>query len=872
MALTTASPLVERDRELAALADTSASVARGAGGRWVSISGEAGIGKTALVRRHCEGLGPGFRLLWGACEPLFTPRPLAPFIEIAEGCGGELATLLERGGHPHEVALALLRELGGRRPTVLVLEDVHWADEATLDVLTLLSRRLQGVPALLLASYRDDEVDPQHPLRRVLGELATAPMHMRLNLPPLSPAAVATLARQRDIDPDDLYRKTAGNPFFVVEALAADAVEIPDTIRDAVLARVGQLPAAASALLEAVAIVSSEAELWLLETLDEEAVDELERCLSSGVVVGRATGVAFRHELARLAVEESISVRRRVHLHARALAALADPPSGAPDLARLAHHAAGAGDGDAVLRHAPAAAARAAALGAHREAAALYAQALRFGERLPPDERAELLELRSQECYLTDSIDEAIDAIEEAVEVRRAMGQRRAEGDGLRWLSYILWCPGRTAEAEQVGRQAVTLLEALPPGRELAKAYTNLAAIYRAADRVEEAIACGQRALELAESLGDEETAVFASATLGACEPRAEHGLARLERSLARALGAGLTEQVAYTYCRIGARAIAGHDQALAGRYLPDAIEFCSGHGLELYRLYLLAFRSQLELGQGRWDEAAETAALVVRLRRLSSIPPIIALVVLGLVRSRRGDPGQWEPLDEAAGLAEPTGELLRLGLVASARAEAAWLEGNHDAVVAATDQAFALALARKSSGTLGELAVWRARAGVVEELRVEVSRPYALELAGEAQRAAALWARQGFPYEAALALAHADDAESLRRALDQLQRLGAAPAAALVARRLRQRGERGLRRGPRPTTQANPAGLTQRQLDVLALLAHGLRNAEIAERLFLSNRTVEHHVAAILRKLSVKTRAQASAEAVRLGLSSEDR
>jgi DNA-binding CsgD family transcriptional regulator len=418
----------------------------------------------------------------------------------------------------------------------------------------------------------------------------------------------------------------------------------------------------------------------------------------------------------------------------------------------------------------------------------------------------------------------------------------------------------------------VALLEALPPGPELAKAYANLAAVYRAADRFEEAIVVGRRALDLAESLGDEQTAVFAAATVGSCESTSLGGLERLEHSLARASSAGLTEQVALTYCLMCARAIAGRDQALAARYLTEGIEFCSGHGLELYRLYLLAYRSRLELDQGRWDEAGETAAIVIRLRRLSTIPPIIALVVLALVRLRRGDPGHREALEEAAALAEPTAELLRVGPVAAARAEASWLAADHDAVVAQTDEAFALARLRESRGTLGELAVWRARAGVVDEIGVEVARPYALQLAGDAEGASALWTKHGFPYEAALALADSEDGESLRRALDELQRLGATPAAALVARRLRQRGERGLRRGPRPTTLANPAGLTRRELDVLALLGEGLRNAEIAERLFISNRTVEHHVAAILRKLSVSTRAQASAEAVRLGLSSQVR
>ena len=167
----------------------------------------------------------------------------------------------------------------------------------------------------------------------------------------------------------------------------------------------------------------------------------------------------------------------------------------------------------------------------------------------------------------------------------------------------------------------------------------------------------------------------------------------------------------------------------------------------------------------------------------------------------------------------------------------------------------------------MAELAVWRRRAGIEEPLPSPIGGPYALQLRGRWAQAEARWRRQLCPYDAALALADADEDEPLRRAFDELRELGALAAATMAARRLRERGVRGLARGPRPSTRGNPAGLTARQLEVLELLAQGLRNAEIAERLVLSERTVEHHVAAILHKLDVRSRAQASAQAVRLGL-----
>jgi DNA-binding CsgD family transcriptional regulator/tetratricopeptide (TPR) repeat protein len=856
--------LVEREHDLATLEGWLASVGDGPRGMLAFVGGEAGVGKTALLRRLCADAGSrGVRVLWGACDALFTPRPLGPLIDVAQITGGAFADCLQTDAKPHAVGLALLQELAGPAPTLLVLEDVHWADEATLDVLRFLGRRLDAVPALLLASYRDDELDRAHPLRVVVGEL-TGDGVGRLGVERLSPAGVEQLAKPYAVDPDELYRTTSGNPFFVTEALAVGEGTIPATVRDAVLARASRLSTSARALLDAVAIVPLHAELWLLEALAGPAVAQLEECLSSGILRSEPAGVDFRHELARLAIERSIAPDRRVGLHRHALVALAAPARGGPDLARLAHHAEGAGDTEAVLRFAPAAGAYAASLGAHREAAAQYARALRFADRLSAEKRAELLEQRSRSCYLTDQNDEAVKAIEDGLECRRTLGERLEEGASLRWLSQILWCPGRTAESERAGREAVTLLEALPPGRELAMAYANHATTYSAAARAEEAAIWAGRALELAERLGDTETAVHALATIGACE-FAVHGTEKLEQSLERAQRAGLAEQVARAFMLLVGGAVSERRYGIAARHLQAGIDYCSDRGFERDRLYLLAYRSRLELDQGRWAEATDSATAVLRIPRTSITPRIVALVVLGLVRARRGDPGQHAPLDEAWALSEPTGELPRLGPVAAARAEVAWLAGDRDAVVDATEGALQLALERKAGRLAGELADWRRRAGLVAE--ADIGEPYDLQLGGDWARAAERWTELASPYEAALALADADDEHALRRSFEELQRLGARPAAAIVARRLRERGARGVPRGPRPTTLANPARLTSRELEVLTHVAQGLRNAEIAERLFLAEKTVDHHVSSILRKLDVRTRGEAGAEAVRLGL-----
>ena len=615
-----AAELLERSDELEALEDAFASSTKDGCGRLMLISGEAGVGKTALVRAFCNEQPASGRVLWGACDALFTPRPLGPFVDVAAQAGGELDDVVRGDAKPYDVAGAVIREFEARGPTILVLEDLHWADEATLDVLTLLGRRIDRLGAtVVLATYRDDELVATHPLRIVVGELARAEGVSALTVDPLSAQAVSRLAEPHGVEPGELHRRTGGNPFYVTEVLAAGGQKIPDSVRAAVLARAGRLSSDAWRVLEAAAVFPAGCERWLLQRLVPGEVDRLEECYTSGILVDDGAAVRFRHELARLALEETIEQSRKLALHREALVALTSAPEDEHDPARLAHHAEGAGDADAVLRFAPAAAMRAASLGAHREAAAQFARALRFADELPVPERAWLLERRSYESYLTDESSDAIEAITRAVELYRQGDNRLDEGRAVLWRSYILWCPGRVSESAQAAREAVELLETLPAGRELAMAYGNLATGYATALMSREAIEWGTRSLRLARRIGDVDAEAYSLATVGGALGPA--GRTRVEQGLALAEREGLHERAARAFLILALVAVDGHEHEVARRYLERGIAFCSERGIELHRLYLLADRSRLELAEGRWEEAADTASAVLRIPRTSTTP-----------------------------------------------------------------------------------------------------------------------------------------------------------------------------------------------------------------------------------------------------------
>ncbi len=857
--------LVERETQLASLAQY-AEEARSGSGRMALVAGQAGVGKSSLLEHFRQELADA-RWLTGACDGLFTPRALGPLLDIADQAGGVLGELCRAGAPREQLFGRLLHELSGRDTlTVLAVEDVHWADEATLDLLRFVSRRIRNSPAMVVVTYRDDGLGGDAPLRVALGEFAVQRTTRRLTLPPLSERGVADLARGTGIEPGGLHRLTGGNPFFVTEVLQTTTGELPASVRDAVLARVAGLSRDARQVLDAAAMIGSRIPLQLLVSVTGASpamIDELAAC---GVLTGEAAHLRFRHEIARIAVQTAIAPHRSVMAHRGILDALR--AGGCDDYARLAFHAEGAGDDALVLEYAPLAGRRASSLAAHREAAAQFQRALRSAAGADARTAATLYDELANELSLVDRWQESADARTEALRRWQDAGDPRREGDSLRRLSRTMWRLCRGQDANQAAVHALALLEPLGPGPELAWAYANLATARMNQGEHVQSIGLARRAqavagpLELADVLSDAlNTEGSAAAGAGA------DGSGPLHRALETARAHGLGEQAGRAYANLYSMYCGELRLAESEHIYVDGIAYCDEHDIGTFGTCLRGERTCVLEMLGRWDEAESLAAALLQQAGPSPVNRLNPLICLGKVRARRGAQDVWDCLDEAMRLADDVGDPSWIALAGSARAEARWLEG--DARAAAGELAAAEDACRGHLDAFerGDLAAWRRRVTGARSPAPDLPEPFRSEVAGDHSRAARLWDDLGLGYCAALAMLGSGDESAMRDALTRLEALGATAAARLARQKMRELGVASIPAGARAATREHPAGLTRREQEVLELICEGLTNDEISGRLFLSVRTVGHHVSAVLGKLGVPSRRVAAAEAARLGL-----
>jgi len=865
--------LLERNTFLADLAGHFEEVESGAG-HTVFLFGEAGIGKTSLLNAFAKLIEGRASMYLGACDLLFTPRPLGPLFDIAEQIGGDFKSLLHNEKDRVKIFGALVHTLSQSvKPVVIIFEDIHWADEASFDLIKFLSRRINRLPCLLILSYRDDEIHGKHPLATLFGELPSG-NYTKLSLTRFSREIVGRLASEKGpLTGDQLFQLTSGNPFYVMEILShGDRLEIPERVKDAILARFHSRSEQTKAFWEFLSILpSARIEPIIADFVEQDFGNCMDECIAAGIIISRPGYLSFNHELFRKTIEESLPASKRKSLHKRILEILRQGPEGAVSLSQLVHHARYADEHELVAVLAPRAAKEAAAVSAHREAAKLYSIAIDL-TRGDSEALAELYEHHAYECYLTYQVSAAIASQQQALTIWRAQGNTIKEGDALRFLSRLWWFAGEHQQAVAFAKAAIDVLENKfrEPTKERALAYSNYSQLGMLSEDESGALHWGNKAIELATLLDDQQTLSHALNNVGTTMLKRSSteaaGEGYLNKSLAIGLEHGFHEHAARSYVNKCYTLMVIKKYARALEVVDVGIKYCEDNDLDFLKYYMLAGKASMLLETGAWDKASQMAnELLPNTHHL-----LVKLVAQGILARLAMRYGEFERaaslIAEIKDPALATREIQRIVPVIAAELELSWLSGQAVDAKEIEDLENSLFATRNNSWFYSDLTYWKKKCGLPVSQEVQYPPPYAFEMNGDWKSSAELWGEKQAPYEQALALLEGDE-DHQRQGFRILDELGATGTAGMFRAKLKLKGARNIPRGPRESTLNNPAQLTDRQIDIVKLLSAGLQNKEIADKLFISPKTVDHHISAILTKLDVSTRAKAVLQAKKLGI-----
>jgi DNA-binding CsgD family transcriptional regulator len=850
--------LLEREEPRSRL-EAALKAARSSRGRIVSIEGEAGIGKTSLVSSFAESQRRGARVYIGGCEHLAAPEPLGPLRDIARESQGRFAMSATGQLATFEALLRLLTQ--GREPALLVIEDIHWADDSTLDLLRYLGRRIPAAPILTVVTFRNDEAASQARLASLWADMPRDSRE-RVELRPLSLDAVSMLAGSTGRAAREVFDATGGVPFHVTEYLAAGHSGVPSSVRDATLVRAASLSARARHTLDWAAIfprrIDDEALRALAADTDHSGVEE---CLRCGMLITAEGSLSFRHDLARRAVHDSMSPLRRRELHAAALAFLKNHRQ--DRAAETAHHAEQAGAIPDLVLYSTRAAAEAGALGARREQVEHLSRALEHGTWLSDAERAGLLEQQAEAGEQCGAFDIAVSAIAEAISARTNANDVLGLGNALRIAARLNWQQGNTAVAERQSHEALDVMREHRDTWQYAMAMSGQSQLDMLADRLDIAIERANEAMARAEQLGRSDIYLHALTNAGGalCSVNVPAGVTQLVAAIAEARRRNKPDYLPRLYSNLVYMMMyARHYQGLFER-IQEGIDASVARDNSPLDAYMRGTRALALLDLGRAKEAIAEAEFVICGPYPRGVIRFTAQIALARARIRLGLPDDGT-LDEARALPTAKRDIMRQAPLAVVDAEAYWLGLPRPGALEALRAAYQAALLAQGQGwALAEAALWLKLLGEDVDLPADVagrvSSAYGSHIGGRWREAADAWRELGCPFEQAIALSMGDE-PAQREALSLFDRLGAAPAAQKLRRAMRESGVRKVPSGPRSARRNDPAGLTPRQNQVLKLLAEGLSNAEIAGRLQMSPKTVEHHVGAVLAAFEAPSRLRA--------------
>lgn len=849
--------LLERDKFISDLSAVFERV-RTENGFIVSVSGEAGIGKTSLVKVFTDQVKDQYQVFWGTCDDLFTPRPLAPLYDIAYQLNSKFINHLDSKISRPSIFSNFIKEIQANEPNIIVIEDTHWADESTLDLLKFLGRRINKLKTLLIFTYRDDEIKSDHPLKLALSTFQSSSIK-RIKLTPLSENAVNTLALKYGKNDSELYAKTSGNPLLVTEVLLNDQTETPPTIKELFTSKLNRLSSDGKQVVELISVIPGKAEKWLVQKLvkDITLIDEI---LELGILKSESDSFLFKHELARMAIEESLSESKRIGFNSRVLDVLVHKQNNEQFLSRIIHHASKAFNKEAIIKFAPSAAKQASKFGAHRDATKIYQITLKYNDFLSAQQKLNLLEGISYECFLTGQVEEAIQASENAIKILKEYPAPEREGEIYRRLSRILWYDCQDEKGEEYLDRAIQIFENLPPSKNLAMAYSNKSQTYAIREESGAAIEWGIKALELAQKLNDKEVEAHALNNIGCCKLLDDDisGENDLLKSLEISVVNNLYEHATRAYVNLGSIHLQQRNLIAADKYFSRGLEYGNEKDIYVFSLCMAGHYAKTKMHFGFWDESIELANSVLKEK---STPPgntVMPINVLAIIRARRNDPGALKLINEAEVMAFNMGELEKIVSITAAKAEYFWLKNKLEIFAEELHSIYLKVLKSNNIWAIGEIAYWVWKAGKLKEVPQQIAKPYLLQVEGKWSEAAELWKELECPYEEGLALSEGDE-EAMKNAIEVFEKLGASATLQLIKHKMRESGIKGVPKGPRQSTKENFAGLTARQLEVLKLVANGMSNSEIADNLYISAKTVDHHISAIYSKLNIHSRIEAA-------------